>query len=100
MWRVIPLGYARNGFFYVNCTDPNGDSRIERCTVSQDPHPAERASAKPILSIPLPYPIHNAGLVVFAPDGMLGTGRVGGGGAHVASHDGRVFRVVPATRRQ
>jgi glucose/arabinose dehydrogenase len=75
--------YATNGFFYVNYTDLNGDTRVERYTASAaDSNRADTASHKLILFIPQPYTNHNGGLVMFGPDGMLyiGMGDGGSGG--------------------
>lgn len=74
--------YASNGFFYVNFTDANGNTRVERFQVSADRNVADAASATLIIGIPQPYENHNGGLVAFGPDGMLyvGMGDGGGGG--------------------
>ncbi|MEE9132697.1 MAG: PQQ-dependent sugar dehydrogenase [Gemmatimonadota bacterium] len=74
--------YGSNGFFYVNYTDSNGDSRIERYSVTGDPDIADPNSAKLIISLQQPFSNHNGGLVVFGSDGMLyiGLGDGGSGG--------------------
>ena len=74
--------YATNGFFYVNYTDLNGDTHVERFTVSADSNVADTASHKLILFVKQPYPNHNGGLVLFGPDGLfyIGMGDGGSGG--------------------
>ncbi|MGI9077461.1 MAG: PQQ-dependent sugar dehydrogenase, partial [Gemmatimonadaceae bacterium] len=74
--------YASNGFFYVNFTDSNGDTRVERYRVSGNRNSADPSSAKLIITIGQPYSNHNGGLVMFGPDGMLyiGMGDGGSGG--------------------
>jgi glucose/arabinose dehydrogenase len=75
--------YATNGYFYVNYTDLNGDTRVERYTVSAaDSNLADTATHKLIIFIPQPYSNHNGGLVMFGPDGMfyIGMGDGGSGG--------------------
>ena len=71
--------YATNGFFYVNFTDLNGDTRVERYRVSGNRNTADPGSAKLIITIAQPYANHNGGLVMFGPDGMLYTGMGDGG---------------------
>jgi glucose/arabinose dehydrogenase len=74
--------YDANGFLYVNYTDVNDQTQIERYSVSSDPNRADAASAAPILSIGQPFANHNGGLIKFGPDGMLyiGMGDGGSGG--------------------
>jgi len=77
--------YRTNGFLFVNHTDKNGDTRIERYTVSSDRNVADPRSAKVILSIDQRYSNHQGGLNLFGPDGMLYIG-MGDGGSQGDPH--------------
>lgn len=74
--------YADNGFFYINYTDGDGDTRVERYRVSANPNVADAGSATLVLMVEQPYGNHNGGLLKFGPDGMLyiGMGDGGSGG--------------------
>lgn len=74
--------YASNGWFFVNYTDRNGDTRVVRYTVSANTDLADRGSGKMILSVAQPYGNHNGGHVTFGPDGMLYVGMGDGGSAN------------------
>jgi glucose/arabinose dehydrogenase len=92
--------YASNGFFYVSYTDTNGDSRIERYSVTADPDVADPSSAKLILSVQQPFSNHNGGLVAFGPDGMLYIGfGDGGSGGDPLGHGQNVNTLLGALLR-
>jgi glucose/arabinose dehydrogenase len=69
-------------YFYVNFTDRNGNTAIDRFTVSANPNVANRASGVRLLTIAQPYANHNGGGIAFGPDGDLyiGMGDGGSGG--------------------
>ena len=72
--------YASNGRFYVYYTNPAGDIRIVRYTVSANPNVADSTTGDTILSaFHETYDNHNGGLVLFGPDGMLYAGLGDGG---------------------
>ena len=71
--------YAENGWLFVNYTDRNGDTRVERYTAGPDPDLADERSARLVLTVHQPYRNHNGGLVMFGPDGMLWIGMGDGG---------------------
>lgn len=74
--------YGTNGQFFVNFTDRQGDTRVERFRVSSNGDVADPSSSKLVVGIDQPYSNHNGGLVMFGPDGMLyiGMGDGGSGG--------------------
>jgi glucose/arabinose dehydrogenase len=73
--------YTFNGWFFVNYTDANGDTRIVRFTASDDPDRADPGSALEILWVDQPWPNHNGGMLAFGPgDGRLYIGLGDGGG--------------------
>ncbi len=74
--------YARDGQFFVNYTDREGNTVVARYEVADDPDQADVNSARTILTIEQPAANHNGGLLKFGPDGYLyiGTGDGGRGG--------------------
>ena len=63
--------YAKNGFFFVNYTDKNGDTRVERYKVTADSNVADASSGQLVIFVKQPYANHNGGHILFGPDGML-----------------------------
>ena len=78
---ALDPGFSENGRVFVSYTNPEGDSRIVRYTVSaDDPNQLDPDSAFPVLSLDQPYRNHNGGHVAFGPDGFLYIGFGDGGG--------------------
>jgi glucose/arabinose dehydrogenase len=73
--------FATHPYIYVNFTDRNGNTAINRYRVSADPNVLDRASGVRILTISQPYANHNGGNVAFGPDGYLYIGMGDGGSA-------------------
>lgn len=74
--------YALNGLLFVDYTNLNGDTVIERYRVSGfDRNQAEPSSAAILLTIGQPFANHNGGLLRFGPDGDLYIGMGDGGSA-------------------
>ena len=78
-------GYRQNGKFFVNFTDREGATRVERFKVSSNADVADVASATLVLTVAQPYSNHNGGHVLFGLDGMLYVG-MGDGGSSGDQH--------------
>ena len=74
--------YATNGFFFINYTNTDGNTRVVRYRVSGNPDVADPGSADTILKVDQPFDNHNGGMLAFGPDGYLyvGLGDGGSGG--------------------
>ena len=75
--------YDTNGFFYVNYTKTNGDTRVARYSVDPgNPDIALPGSELTIIEYTQPFPNHNGGGLQFGPDGYLyiSSGDGGSGG--------------------
>ncbi|MCG8346691.1 MAG: PQQ-dependent sugar dehydrogenase [Chloroflexales bacterium] len=73
--------YQRNGQFFVNYTNRDGNTIIARYQVSDNPDSADLSSAQIILTINQPASNHNGGLLKFGPDGYFYVGMGDGGRA-------------------
>ncbi len=80
---AFPPGFEQKRYFYINYTDPQGNTAVSRVRVSVDPDLASAETEEVILRIAQPFSNHNGGGLVFGPkDGYLyiGTGDGGSGG--------------------
>lgn len=71
--------FSSNGLLFVNFTDLQGNTRIERFRAGSDPDLANPESATLILSVDQPYANHNGGHILFGPSGNLFVGMGDGG---------------------
>jgi glucose/arabinose dehydrogenase len=74
--------YSETGRFYVNYTDPAGDTRISEFRVSGNADVADQGSERELLFVRQPFANHNGGGLAFGNDGFLyiGLGDGGSGG--------------------
>lgn len=71
--------YAANGRFFVNFTNPDGDTRVVEFKVSADPNRADPQPVAELLAVDQPYGNHNGGWIDFGPNGLLFVGMGDGG---------------------
>lgn len=85
--------YRRNGRFFVNYTDPQGNTVVSEFGVSSNPDSANAGSERVLLRQTQPFSNHNGGHLAFSPiDGTLyvgfGDGGSGGDPQNLAQNDG------------
>ncbi len=94
--------YQRDGLFYVDYTDNEGDSRIVEYSAADGV--ADPGSARELMRVDQPFPNHNGGLVLFGPDGDLYIGFGDGGsaadpdrnGLDLSTPLGKILRIDPS----
>ncbi|MPZ91420.1 MAG: glucose dehydrogenase [Actinobacteria bacterium] len=74
-------GFRRNGRFFINFTDVNGNTVVAEVQTSNDPDVADAGSVTPLLQIDQPFANHNGGQLAFGPDGYLYIATGDGGSA-------------------
>jgi glucose/arabinose dehydrogenase len=85
---AFPPDYVQSGRFFVDYTNLDGDTVLERFARGADGTAADVGSGTAILTIKQPASNHNGGLVLFGPDGMLYVGMGDGGGSSETSQMG------------
>ena len=71
--------FRTSPYIYVDFTDINGNTAINRYRISANRNIVDRSSGLRILSIAQPYANHNGGNLAFGPDGYLYIGMGDGG---------------------
>jgi glucose/arabinose dehydrogenase len=85
--------YEDSGLFYVDYTEPGGDTRIEEYKRASATR-ADPGSRREILSQDQPFDNHNGGLLLFGPDDHLYVGFGDGGSAGDPSRNGQNLNTV------
>ncbi len=79
---VFSPGWPDDRYFFVNYTDRNGDTVVERYRAKRNRKRARPTSGQTVLTVAQPFANHNGGQLQFGPDGYLyiGMGDGGSGG--------------------
>ena len=82
--------FAENGRFYLNYTDPSGDTVVSRIqVVAGNPDAADASSEQVVLRVAQPFSNHNGGNLMFGPNGFLYIGLGDGGGGADPENNGQ-----------
>jgi glucose/arabinose dehydrogenase len=87
--------YQKNGRFYIDYTDLEGETRVVEYHVDPaDPDHADPHPVREILTVHQPYNNHNGGDLKFGPDGKLYVGLGDGGNAGDPHHNAQNPRTL------
>lgn len=87
--------FTSNGYFYVNYTDENGDTKVSRFLVDGfNPDLADVSSEFPIIGYTQPFTNHNGGNLLFGPDGYLYISSGDGGGSGDPNNHGQSLNTL------
>lgn len=87
---AFPPQFAERRYFYVNYTNPAGNTVVSRFRVSgSNENQADANSEQVLLTVNQPFPNHNGGQLQFGPDGMLYIGLGDGGSANDPQNHGQ-----------
>ncbi len=93
--------YADSGRFYIDFTNPAGDTRVVEYTAKNGT--VDESTKRVLLAVDQPYPNHNGGQLQFGPDGYLYIGLGDGGsggdpqrrGLDLSTLLGKILRIDP-----
>jgi glucose/arabinose dehydrogenase len=93
--------YSENGRFFVNYTEPSGNTRIAEFNANPSSDVADPGSQRILIEQEQPFANHNGGALAFGNDGMLYIGLGDGGSAgdpqnnaqNLATRLGKILRI-------
>jgi glucose/arabinose dehydrogenase len=93
--------FPKQNFFYLNYTNPSGNSVVSSFQVSSNPDQADPNSETILFTVDQPYANHNGGSMEIGPEGYLYIGFGDGGsegdpldnGQSLQTHLGKILRI-------